>query len=86
MLRLRAYSFAFWLLVSQVGGLETSDDTLIKTVLPISAGSPGNRLPVVDSISYYRNQLIMTHKPGVSAHRGSSGDAPENTLATFRVH
>jgi len=40
--------------------------------------------PVPDSITYYRNKLA-THNMGVSAHRGASGTAPENTLATFRA-
>ena len=38
-----------------------------------------------DSITYYRKTLMAHHKPGVSAHRGSSEIAPENTLATFRA-
>ena len=38
-----------------------------------------------DSITYYRKLLSLHHKPGISAHRGSSDVAPENTLATFRA-
>lgn len=38
-----------------------------------------------DSITYYRKTLMAQHKIGVSAHRGSSEIAPENTLATFRA-
>ncbi|CAN5442385.1 hypothetical protein BH09BAC4_BH09BAC4_27400 [soil metagenome] len=38
-----------------------------------------------DSVGHYRTRLTAHHKMGVSAHRGSSEIAPENTLATFRA-
>ncbi|QHV98763.1 glycerophosphodiester phosphodiesterase family protein [Spirosoma endbachense] len=38
-----------------------------------------------DSVAYYRTALAAQQKIGVSAHRGSSEIAPENTLATFRA-
>lgn len=38
-----------------------------------------------DSIAYYRTKLDAHPKMGVSAHRGASGRAPENTLATYRM-
>ncbi|MCX6218794.1 glycerophosphodiester phosphodiesterase family protein [Spirosoma sp.] len=41
--------------------------------------------PGMDSISYFRNSLATHHKMGISAHRGASPAAPENTLATFRL-
>ncbi|GAB4023928.1 glycerophosphodiester phosphodiesterase [Spirosoma koreense] len=40
---------------------------------------------VSDSVTYFREHLARHHRPGVSAHRGSSETAPENTLATFRA-
>ncbi|GAB3961551.1 glycerophosphodiester phosphodiesterase family protein [Spirosoma harenae] len=42
-------------------------------------------LPVSDSINYYRTQFVVNAKMGVSAHRGNSTVAPENTLATYRA-
>ncbi|ADB42561.1 glycerophosphodiester phosphodiesterase family protein [Spirosoma linguale] len=41
--------------------------------------------PGMDSIPYFRNSLATHHNMGVSAHRGASPAAPENTLATFRL-
>ncbi|QIP17085.1 glycerophosphodiester phosphodiesterase family protein [Spirosoma aureum] len=38
-----------------------------------------------DSVAYYRTVLAAQNKIGISAHRGSSEIAPENTLATFRA-
>lgn len=37
-----------------------------------------------DSIRMYRTALSTHNQPGVSAHRGNSQRAPENTLATFQ--
>ncbi|AUD05003.1 glycerophosphodiester phosphodiesterase [Spirosoma pollinicola] len=45
---------------------------------------PGFGQPAVtDSTGFYRARLVKNYKIGVSAHRGASGIAPENTLATF---
>lgn len=44
-------------------------------------GQPGHP---PDSIAYYRKQMQSHHQLRVSAHRGSSDLAPENTLATYR--
>lgn len=38
-----------------------------------------------DSIAYYRKALAKKPVIRVSAHRGNTGRAPENTLATFRI-
>ncbi|MBN8826676.1 glycerophosphodiester phosphodiesterase family protein [Spirosoma sp.] len=38
-----------------------------------------------DSISYYRKALSRKPAIRVSAHRGNTGLAPENTLASFRI-
>ncbi|GAB3022919.1 glycerophosphodiester phosphodiesterase family protein [Spirosoma pulveris] len=51
----------------------------------ISVGPVLGQLPIADSIRFYRTQLKTYHQMGVSAHRGASGIAPENTLATFRL-
>ncbi|MVM28659.1 glycerophosphodiester phosphodiesterase [Spirosoma sp. HMF4905] len=51
--------------------------TFVKAQSPGKAGSP------TDSISKYK-AMLATHNPiGVSAHRGNSQLAPENTLATY---
>ncbi|QMW03929.1 glycerophosphodiester phosphodiesterase [Spirosoma foliorum] len=39
---------------------------------------------VTDSIGRYKAIMATRHQPGVSAHRGNSQLAPENTLATFQ--
>jgi glycerophosphoryl diester phosphodiesterase len=51
----------------------------------IGVNAAFGQLPLADSIRYYRNQLKAHHNMGISAHRGASSSAPENTLATFRL-
>lgn len=46
--------------------------------------STGQSTSVTDSISTYKATLAARHAPGISAHRGNSQLAPENTLATFQ--
>jgi len=40
---------------------------------------------VQNAIATYRNQMAAKSLPAVSAHRGASQVAPENTLSTFRA-
>lgn len=40
---------------------------------------------VKNAIATYRNQMAEKNLPAVSAHRGASQVAPENTLSTFRA-
>jgi len=47
-------------------------------------GQPITSVLSPDSIQYYRTALAKRYQTDVSAHRGASGIAPENTLATYR--
>ncbi|WP_461091635.1 glycerophosphodiester phosphodiesterase [Spirosoma gilvum] len=64
--------------------------TIIRTYLLgglICAGVAYGQSPELpmDSIAYYRKMLSNKPVMQVSAHRGNTGLAPENTLATFRI-
>ncbi|WP_338868847.1 glycerophosphodiester phosphodiesterase family protein [Spirosoma sp. SC4-14] len=49
-----------------------------------ASGQSGSTMQPSDSIQYYRTVLAKRYPTDVSAHRGASGIAPENTLATYR--
>lgn len=57
---------------------------LIGLVIQPLAQAQSSHLVSNDSIAYYRKALTRRYPVAVSAHRGASDIAPENTLATYR--
>jgi len=56
----------------------------LMSIYSSASGQSGSTMQPSDSIQYYRTALAKRYQTDVSAHRGASGIAPENTLATYR--